>query len=258
VTVRAFRYADYDEVASVWNATHPNDLYTPEEFRYLDASVEPPQLFGRFVAEHQGRVVGVADYRQFSGMYHPQKFLLELYVHPELAHFDPTPYSALTERLEHQGIRLRSAADLKNSPEFARRFHALFSTLRQDVPRSEPATPFSFEAFEKSVMNAPDFYPEGTFLALDGEAFLGLTMVWRSAASATVNTGLTAVRRTYRGRGVATALKVASLSTVKANGAARVVTDNDTRNVEMIAVNDKLGFVKQPARLSMVKVIQDG
>ena len=313
--IRSFQEADYSGVTSVWNATHPNDIYTVEEFRYFDDSIQPPQLSGRFVAELAEKVVGVADYLQFPGTYHPQKFFLRLYVSPdfemrglgtalyaaliehlqqfdpigvrgqvaenlphalafaqkrgfveskrdwesvlELSNFDPAPYDGFRVKLEREGIRFKSIAEFGNTPDLQRRFHALFSEVRQDVPRSEPATPFSFDAFKKMIYDAPDFYPEGTFLAFYGEEAIGLTILWKGAASTNVMTGLTAVKRAYRGRGIATALKVASLTVAKANGATKVITDNDTNNVEMIAINEKLGFVKQPALLSLVKVMKD-
>jgi len=85
---------------------------------------------------------------------------------------------------------------------------------------------------------------------------VGLTQLWRSEASADLYTGLTGVSRSHRGRGIATALKVRALGAARANGASRVFTDNDTRNVEMIAVNDKLGFKRLPALLSMANSLK--
>ena len=124
-------------------------------------------------------------------------------------------------------------------------------------PRSEPATPFSFEAFQKVIIDAPDFSSKGTFLALDDRGFIGMTMFWKGDMDDDFHTGLTGVKRDYRSRGIATALKVSALSYAKSVGAPRVHTDNDTNNIEMIAVNDKLGFVKQPARISMLKVLKE-
>jgi len=313
--IRPFRKADYSDLTVIWNAVHPNDLYTAEEFQYFDESVEPPQKFGRLVAELDGRLAGAAEYLQFTGMYHPQKFFLRLYVAPEherqgagsalydalmeslksfdpitvrgqvgedsphaikfvqergfaegkrdwesvleLADFDPEPYQGLINNLREDGIRFASITELGNTPELGRAFHALFSEVRQDVPRSEPATPISFESFKKTVLEAPDFFPEGTYLALNLDEPIGMTMFWKGEASDDLYTGLTAVKRSYRSRGVATALKVTALSYAKSIGSPRTHTDNDTKNVEMIAINDKLGFKKKPAKISMVKVLKE-
>jgi mycothiol synthase len=62
-----------------------------------------------------------------------------------------------------------------------------------------------------------------------------------------LRTGLTAVRRAYRRRGIALALKVRSLEFGKANGYSSVQTENESNNRGMLAINDELGFVKNPA-----------
>jgi GNAT superfamily N-acetyltransferase len=92
-------------------------------------------------------------------------------------------------------------------------------------------------------------------VALDGERYIGLTQFWRGEATDDLFTGLTAVRREYRRRGVALALKVHALRFARELGAPLIYTDNDSRNAPMIALNDALGFVRQPAYLSLVKAL---
>lgn len=315
MTIRPFEKSDYDELVPIWNAVYPDDRYTVAEAQYFDESIQAPQKFGRLVAEKEAKLVGAAEYIQFPGMFHPQKFFLRVYVSPqferqgvggalfealmetlkpfdpisvrtqvaedqsgalkfartrgfveskrdwfsilELGSFNSEPYQDLIETLKAQDIRFASLAELGTTAEVERNFHELFSDVRQDVPRSEPATAFSYEAFQKMVIDAPDFSSEGTFLALDKGELIGMTMFWKGDMDDDFHTGLTGVRRAYRGRGIATALKVSALSYAKSVGAPRVHTDNDTSNVEMIAINDKLGFVKQPARISMLKILKE-
>ncbi|UCH25496.1 MAG: GNAT family N-acetyltransferase [Trueperaceae bacterium] len=176
----------------------------------------------------------------------------------DLSTFDPNPHQHLAERLQDQGISLVTLADLTDGEGARRRFHELFSTVRIDVPRSEPPTELSFDQFRALVLEAPDFFPEGVFLALVGEEMIGMSHLFKGSASEDLYAGLTGVRREYRGRGVAKALKVEALRFAKESGAPRIYTENDTTNLEMIAINDKLGFVKLPAWLSMAKVIGKG
>jgi mycothiol synthase len=61
------------------------------------------------------------------------------------------------------------------------------------------------------------------------------------------------VTREARGQGLATAIKVRALRAVLELGFKTVRTDNDTQNTPMLAVNDKLGYQRQPAVLSMLK-----
>jgi RimJ/RimL family protein N-acetyltransferase len=150
---------------------------------------------------------------------------------------------------------LVTLADLGDLEESKRRFHELFSAVRIDVPRSEPMTELSFDQFRALVLDAPDFFPAGVFLALSGGEMIGMSHLFKGSASEDLYAGLTGVRREYRGRGIAKALKVKALRFAKEAGAPRIYTDNDTTNLEMIAINDKLGFVKLPAWLSMVKYV---
>jgi predicted GNAT superfamily acetyltransferase len=55
--------------------------------------------------------------------------------------------------------------------------------------------------------------------------------------------GLTVVRRDWRGRGVAAALKERQAAWAVANGLRELVTWTQTGNENMQAVNDRLGYV---------------
>ena len=57
---------------------------------------------------------------------------------------------------------------------------------------------------------------------------------------------MTAVSRGWRGRGVATALKRATITWAKANGIEALETANDTDNLPMRAVNRSLGYRPLP------------
>jgi mycothiol synthase len=66
-------------------------------------------------------------------------------------------------------------------------------------------------------------------------------------------TGYTGVLRAYRGRGVATALKVAAVQWARARGMAYIYTGNDLTNAPMLAINSQLGFEPLPASAQLVK-----
>jgi mycothiol synthase len=62
---------------------------------------------------------------------------------------------------------------------------------------------------------------------------------------------LTAVKRAWRRRGIATALKLAQIGAARRSGLARLVTTNEERNVPMRSINDALGYRPEP-RLSTI------
>ena len=57
----------------------------------------------------------------------------------------------------------------------------------------------------------------------------------------------------YRGRGVATALKVAMLAGAKKAGLRAMLTTNDEPNKAMRGINAKLGYVMLPAHIELEK-----
>ena len=64
---------------------------------------------------------------------------------------------------------------------------------------------------------------------------------------------MTGVRRRYRGRKVAQALKILAVQQARARGVAQIETGNDSRNAAMLAINRKLGFVSGRGQYSLVK-----
>jgi GNAT superfamily N-acetyltransferase len=62
---------------------------------------------------------------------------------------------------------------------------------------------------------------------------------------------MTAVKRDWRRRGVASALKTAQLAAAKTAGFRGIVTLNETRNEPMRRLNERLGYTTQPAQLRL-------
>ena len=96
-------------------------------------------------------------------------------------------------------------------------------------------------------------FPAGYFLALHGGEFVGTSQLFRSPRRGELRTGLTAVSRTHRRRGIAFGLKAHALKLAKELGYQRVITDNAAENEGMLAINRALGFVRNPAWVRYVK-----
>lgn len=79
--VRPFEERDYPAAAAVLNAAWPDEAHSEAGLREDDDHA-PEIKWGRFVAEVNGETVGVGDYTQFEGMYHPQKFAVWVTVKP--------------------------------------------------------------------------------------------------------------------------------------------------------------------------------
>ncbi len=173
----------------------------------------------------------------------------------EVESFDFSRFTGL-ENVE--GIEFHTARDL-DSTAFRQAFFECFSSTRNDVPRSQPATPITFEFFNEQVLGDEYFLWDGTQIALDPktDTILGFSGVYHGAKEGWLDQWLTATRTEARGRGIALALKLRVLKYALERGYTTIRTDNDTRNAPMLAINDKLGFERQPALISVVKFYRD-
>jgi mycothiol synthase len=86
--------------------------------------------------------------------------------------------------------------------------------------------------------------PAGSFAALADGEIVGYAGLMRWADEPTkAEHGLTVVRRDWRGRGLATALKQRQIAWAAANGIRELVTYTQTGNENMQRVNERLGYV---------------
>ncbi len=164
----------------------------------------------------------------------------------DLQSFDPERFAAVQVPA---GVEIKTFAELGVEDESVRRrIYELWHEVRLDVPvpPGEVRTDTPFDTWWDQH-NRPTLWPDGYSIAIDGDAFVGLSYLVRSPQPDTLRTGLTATLRSHRRRGIALALKVHVLTLAKVRGYRYVKTDNETNNRGMIAINDELGFVKKPA-----------
>lgn len=170
--------------------------------------------------------------------------------HLDVAGFDPAPFQAKRERVEASGIVIRTLADLKaEEPNWARRLYDLDWELVLDLPVIDPPVQRPFAVWEANELNSPNFIAEATFIALDGDAWVAYSQLWRVMADpGKLFQGMTGVARSHRRRGLATVLKLHNIAFAKGQGARLIETDNEENN-PMFQINLQLGFQPRPAWL---------
>ncbi len=171
---------------------------------------------------------------------------------------DPSPYLQLEEQLKQEGIELKSYADLEGTPNLAHDLWHLDMDASRDMPDPEPFTETSFERFETRALKNPDFVPEAYVVAVKSNSdgtleFLSESTLWWSEGKPDAWNGATGTRREWRGKQIALALKIKNILWAKTQGIAQIKTFNDDVNRPMLAINEKLGFVKQPAWVHFVR-----
>lgn len=173
------------------------------------------------------------------------------------AQFDPEVFAETELSVAEQGIEIKSMVDLAGDAERDRKLYELTCEINQDVPHSTEVTRPPFEEFVKALHEEPGRIPEAYLVAVEGDRYAGLTWLEWSPGDDKTYTGLTGVARAYRRRGIALALKVRILRWAKARGLPSVVTWNSTTNAGMLAINDRLGFVRGPAWVVFAKQLAD-
>lgn len=175
----------------------------------------------------------------------------------DLASFDPSPYGDLPERIRDRGLEIRSFAHLASDPNRDRKLYELDLDLLKDVPFPDVQTEMSFEHFKRRFLENPNLLPEAYVVATDGDHYVGASSLWKSQASPDeLYTGLTGVRRDCRRQGVALALKLHTIRYAQDHGYATIRTENASTNRPMLAINEQLGYVKQPAWITFAKQLQ--
>lgn len=154
-----------------------------------------------------------------------------------------------TERTAAAGVVIKSVRDLAYDPARDAKLYELEYQLMRDVPNLSEATQPTFDDWVQKLQG-PHALLEGWFVALDGENYVGMSNVEPSEALPNVlYTGLTGVLRSHQRMGIATTLKLAGIRFAQEQGIRELRTWNEVNNQGMLAINERLGFVRQPAHI---------
>ncbi len=173
--------------------------------------------------------------------------------HLNVTTFDASPYQGLEEKLREQGIEIKSLKELESDPERYHKFHELGNEVANDIPSLDGITPLSFDQFMNMIINSPQSPAEAYFVAVHNGEYIGTSGLWKSDADPNFTNNLTGVKRAYRHRGIALALKLRGIAYARDHGATFIKTWNDAPNAAMIAINMQLGFVRKVGWITFLK-----
>ena len=133
-------------------------------------------------------------------------------------------------------------------PDIVDALYPIGADAAEDIP-GHPARP-TYEQWRAIDIDRPTRDPKFFFIALAGDDPVGYATLDNFGADA--HHGLTAVKRSWRRRGVATALKQAQIAAAKNAGFRRLVTGSEERNTPMRNLNAKLGYRPEPSLSTLV------
>jgi mycothiol synthase len=129
------------------------------------------------------------------------------------------------------------------TPEHDRGAYEVALEADADIPSGEPIVSGPYEQWHDRHFNALTIR-ELSFVALDGGRVVGYALLHKHTDD-TGEHAMTGVARSYRGRGIALALKHAQIAAAKEAGLRYLRTQNDLGNAPMRRVNEKLGYERK-------------
>jgi GNAT superfamily N-acetyltransferase len=172
--------------------------------------------------------------------------------------FDLTRFTGLEDRFRGNGIEIKTLPELEKDPERNRKLYDLDWEISLSVP-GDLAAGIGRRGLEKYVeyaITGPSALPEGFFVAIKGEEFIGLSHVLSSVKGISLYQGLTGVKSQYRRQGIGLAMKIRGIAYAQATGHALIIAENDAKNIPMLAMNERLGFVRKPDVITFEKQCQ--
>ena len=269
--LQRYAFLENEAVVGFGDVSHVTDMFHPQKF-WINIFVDPPV---------QGRGIGSAIYDRLNGKLRKLNAIVawagSTEKLPRLTEFyqrrgfeekmrawesrldvltiDLEKFRAYSEKVLRQGITITNLAEeRKNGPDSLKSLHELVQLISADMPSPAPFTPISYEQWEAFELKNPSLLPEAYMIAKDGPKLVGLSTVWRlDKEPRGLVQGNTGVRREYRGRGIAVALKLKVIDFARRNGYKKLKTWNASNNAPMLAVNTKLGFKREVGWITLEK-----
>lgn len=140
-------------------------------------------------------------------------------------------------------------------PDWQHRLWRLEQRLYRDVPSPVSFRPLDFRQWLRQRVDSPGFNPAACWIALDQTTgdWIGVTdLVAADGNTGILDTGFTGMERSWRRKGLATALKLQAIEWARKEGYKYIRTDNGSHN-PMYHLNLKLGFRPRPSWIGLVR-----
>lgn len=149
------------------------------------------------------------------------------------------------------GVRLVPLVDLGDR---LRELHEVAMAAHRDDPADPLDAEQSFEDWLRDDLGVPDLEYQGSVVAVVDGRLAALAFVASDGAARAENE-FTGTHPDFRGRGLATLVKLATLHWARTEGIREIWTGNDAENLSMLAINAKLGYEPAGVRRKHVKTI---
>ncbi len=169
--------------------------------------------------------------------------------------FDDRPYADLIARLQNEGFQFTSMEALGDTEEAQRRLYQLNETANMETPGTDGSPAWtSFEDFQQNVCKAEWYRPASQMVVIDTATDTWVAMSAITRFDDYAYNLFTGVDKRYRGRKLAQAVKILALRYAREVLDVHTVrTHHNGKNLPMIAIDRKFGYIQQPGLFVMEK-----
>lgn len=143
-------------------------------------------------------------------------------------------------KMRKQGVRLLLFSE-DSDPNKMKNLYEVTVESEQDIPTTVPWRVLTFPEWKRHWFDNPGILEDRFWIAREGDAIVGMSVLEFHVRGVAV-TAYTGTSRKVRGRGIARALKYATLAQAIALGVKRVRTQNDGANAPILHLNEEIGY----------------
>jgi GNAT superfamily N-acetyltransferase len=145
------------------------------------------------------------------------------------------------KKMKTQGVTMLTLSEYDDADRLAK-LHEMMVATEQDIPSTVPIPRQPFDEWMRVTFDDPGVREDRFWIALDGEAIVGLSYLQFPPVRGLPWTAYTATSKKVRGRGIARALKYASMAQAVELGYKSVRTANDGANAPILHINGEMGY----------------
>jgi mycothiol synthase len=155
------------------------------------------------------------------------------------------------EKMRAAGITVLTI-DQDGDPDKFHKIHEMSEEAASDVPTTIPHVRQSFEIFAR-WFDSPTVRLDRMWIAREGDDIVGISVLAYPPTRGHVWTDWTGTARKVRGRGVARALKLETVTQAISLGVKSVRTENDGENAPILHLNEEMGYRRIPGWVQFLK-----
>lgn len=172
--------------------------------------------------------------------------------------FNLSRFTEMENRFQGLGIEIKTLPELEDDPDRNQKLYDLDWEISLSVPGDLAAGigRRGLDQYVEYAINGPYVLPEAFFVAVKGDETIGLSHVLSLEKGVSLYQGLTGVKPPYRRLGIGLAMKVRGIAYAKATGHKTIRAENDAKNIPMLAMNERLGYIRKPDLITYEKQLQ--